>query len=134
MEKMEELCEKVATLKTRVAELEGEAKRLKAEYAVLEEKVCDRFMEEGITSTKVAGLGSFSMQTRRFFSIKKEVADDVVAAFKEHYPDLVKETVNGQTLSAFCREMEDNETFDTLSDTIKNGLNRNARRVISYRR
>jgi len=121
-----------AAIKTRVEGREEENKKDGKELKELDEAILLKFDNEGVSSMKVPGLGNFISQERTFASIKGDMKDEAIVAFEEHYPDLVKKTINSQTLGAFVREARKQGT--TLPENITKCVNEYNTRFIMWRR
>ena len=121
-----------AAIVTRMEGREEENKKDKKELDALDEAVLLRFDNDGVTGVKVPGLGNFSGQRRTFANIKGDMKEEGIRAFKEHYPDMVKETINSNTLGAFVREAE--KTGQELPESITKCVNVYVKRFITWRR
>lgn len=99
--------------------LEDQVKGLTAEIAELDARLSDEMLEAGLESFARNGR-TFYLSTKTFASPKAGMSDELIIALKEHGSgDLVKESVNSSTLSAFVREMKENigdELPDWLTD------------------
>ena len=118
-----------------VVELEAteeRAKELKKEVANMDNILYEKFVEEGVSSLKVPGLGSFSTRETEYYSIVGEKKEATIAAFKRDFPDLVYETVNANKLSAFMREAK--KEGSELPQDILDGTTSYTKRIISWRR
>lgn len=93
-----------AELATRVDEKEADFEELKKELKAMDKSLMEMYAIEGVTSLKVPGIGTFTHMTRDNAKILPEKKAEAMAKLKLLYPDLVKETVNGNTFSAFVRQ------------------------------
>ena len=105
---LNELLEKRAATVREKESLDEKVDGLKAEIKTLDEAVLARFDAEGMFSTKIPGLGTFSATERVWASIPKDQKEFAIAQFKAHFPDLVVESINAQTLSAFMKDAKAN--------------------------
>ncbi len=81
----------------------------KKAYAAIEAQVAEAMGAGGQTMLKAGGR-YVSMQTTHRWSVPKDNRDAVVALFKTHKPDIVKETVHPATLNKLA---EENRTAET---------------------
>lgn len=87
--------------------LENAVKGLTAEITDLDARLSDAMLEAGLDSFSGNGR-TFYLSTKTFASPKAGMSDELISALREHGSgDLVKETVNSSTLSAFVREMKE---------------------------
>lgn len=99
------LADELAGLKERKKELENTLKEVNARIATVEETLSTMMLEEEVQSFNRNGK-TFYVQTKTFASAVPERKQDLFAWLKDHgYGDMVTETVNHNTLSAFVREM-----------------------------
>lgn len=75
------------------------------ELDTFDESLDLEFLNEGVTSVKVEDLGTLTRIEKVRASILKERKEEGMAAFKQHYPDMVTEVINANTLSAFVSDM-----------------------------
>lgn len=106
---IQEMLEEYALWDELSAELENAKKEADKKRETVETAVMLHFENEGMSSAKVAGLGTFSMTSMTRASIKTELKEKAIAAMKLHYPDMVQETVNAQTLSGFVNNSLKNQ-------------------------
>jgi hypothetical protein len=99
-----DLVKKYAELEDRAEEQKAKLKAINDAWAEVETKLLEAMAEEGIKSTKLEGLGRFSLVTKNYLS--------VTAANKPSFFDylkasgngaLLKEDVNPKTLTAFLK-------------------------------
>ncbi len=82
-------------------ELEDKVKEVGAEVEELDRQLSDAMAEVECSSFSHGG-STFYLNYRLFASLKAGMNDDMIAAFKEHgFGDIVKETVNANTLASF---------------------------------
>lgn len=98
---IEDYLREYARLDSEETRLEEARKQEAAKRDAVEKQIVEKYNMEGMTSSKVAGLGTFSMSTMTRASIKEDQKEAAIRLMKEHFPDLVKETINSQTLSGF---------------------------------
>lgn len=85
-------------------ELEDKVKEIGAEVEELDRQLSDAMTEVECSSFSHGG-STFYLNFRLFASPKAGMNDDMIAAFKEHgFGDIVKETINANTLASFCKE------------------------------
>lgn len=100
----QEMAQQVADAKEKADSLEAEWKASKKDRDQKEEAFINHLIEEGMASTKISGLGTFTRQSQDYYSVRKETKEETMAAMKEFQPELVQETINANTLSGFMRE------------------------------
>lgn len=105
----EQKLQEYAFWETLVVELETEMKEAAKQRDTVEVAIMEHFTNEGMTSAKVPGLGTFSKTSSVRASIKADMKEKGLAAFKEFYPDMVQETINAQTLSGFVNNSQKND-------------------------
>lgn len=99
-----ELTKEIVALDAKVKEMEQVVKDLKAERANVEAMLLEAWAVEGIDQLKVDGRTVFTQSTTRA-NIKKN--PEAFEAFAAHgAPDLIKETINANSLAAWVRERE----------------------------
>ncbi|WP_026486701.1 gp33 family protein [Caldanaerobius polysaccharolyticus] len=105
-----ELAEKLKSLRERKKALEEEAKNLSHEIEETEAELTSRMIESEMQSFQKAGT-LFYLNTKVFASPIPEKKQQLFQALKDNgYGDLVYETVNSNSLSAFVKEqIEQNE-------------------------
>jgi len=132
MAKVSEILTERSKVVMRLDEIAEEEKKLRAELQAIDEAVIAGFDADGVTSVRVPELGTFVLSKRVYASILPERRTDAMALFKAHFPDLVQETVNGNTLSAFWRSAADSgqEIPKDLADCIKESV----QRIVQWRR
>lgn len=123
---LEEMLRERARLKALHEEKEAEAAAVKKEMTDVDAAIFARFEAEGIASTKVPGVGNFIMMERMNASVVDERKGDYIERFKRHFPDLVQETINGNTLSAFVRDARknDRELPPEIEECVKTSVTR----------
>ena len=104
----------------------------KKELAAMDEGVIAKFEAEGMTNCKVADLGTFTMKSRTYWSMKAATKEETMTALRKEYPELVKETVSAQTLSGFMNEARKQGT--TLSKEITEGVSGYDKKTVSWNR
>lgn len=105
---LEEMLTERARFVTRMEAREAENEKDKGEVKALDDAIMAKYDAEGMTSIKIPGLGSFILSERTFASIPPEKKEAAIPAFKRHFPELVQEVINAQTLGAFVREARKN--------------------------
>lgn len=98
---IEDYLREYARLDLEETRLEEARKALAAQRDTIEKQIVEKYTMEGMSSSRVAGLGTFSMSTMTRASIKEDQKETAIRLMKTYYPDMVKETVNAQTLSGF---------------------------------
>ncbi len=123
---MREMLVERARLKTLYEEKEEELKDIKKEMNDVDVAAFAKFEAEGITSSKVPGVGNFIMMERINASVPDEMKAVYIERFKKHFPDLVQETINGNTLSAFYRDAKKNsrELPAEIEECLKSSVTR----------
>lgn len=101
LETIEDYVREYARLDEESVRLEEAKKEANRKRETVEQQIVERYTMEGMTSTKISGLGSFILTTMNAPSIPDDKKDAAIAAFKKYYPDMVKETVHPQTLKGF---------------------------------
>ena|SRR5690606_27570624 len=106
------LADELAGLKERKKELEDTLKEVNARIATVEEILSTRMLEEEVQSFNRNGK-TFYVQTKTFASAVPERKHELFAWLKDHgFGDMVTETVNANTLSAWVREqLEESESL-----------------------
>jgi hypothetical protein len=121
-----------ARLDALAVEQEKQFKATSAKRDVIEAQVIEKYAMEGVSSLKIEGLGSFPMTTMTRASIKADQSEAGIALMKKYYPDLVKETVNAQTLSGFVSNAIKNQ--QELPADLMEKLNVFKKQYISWRK
>ena len=89
-------------------DLDEQLKALKAKLKTLEDAALEYLAEEGITSVKMNG-STVYMSTSTYASLSDD-KDAAMVALKEHgIGDLVKESVNSNSLASWVREQRETE-------------------------
>ena len=101
---LNEMLEERAKLVREREALDEKVDEKKKEVKTLDEAVLAKFDAEGTSSVKIPGLGTFGSTERTYASILAEKKEQAMPLFKKHFPDLVTESVNSQTLAAFMKE------------------------------
>lgn|SRR5690606_18351527 len=100
-----QLADRLADLKRRKKELEDELKEVNAKIAKTDEELSTIMLEEELQSFNRNGQ-TFYVNTKTYASAVPNKKRELFAWLKDHgYGDMVTETVNANTLSAFVREM-----------------------------
>jgi predicted nucleic acid-binding Zn-ribbon protein len=100
-----QLADELAELKNRKKELENELKAVNAKIAKTDEELSMKMLEEELQSFNRNGK-TFYVQTKTFAAVVPDRKPELFTWLKNHgYGDMVTETVNANTLSAFVREM-----------------------------
>lgn len=107
-----ELADELAGLKERKKELEDMLKEVNERIATVEEILSTRMLEEELQSFNRNGK-TFYVQTKTFASAVPERKAELFQWLKDHgFGDMVTETVNANTLSAWVREqLEESESL-----------------------
>jgi hypothetical protein len=87
--------------------LEGEVKKLATELSIIEDRLVDEFAKAGIQNVKTAKGQTIYLNREVFAKMVGDAAKGRTALRRAGLGDFVKETVNAQTLRAYCREMEE---------------------------
>jgi hypothetical protein len=132
MANLEELLRERAALVTEIEEFEKRVEDKKRVLKGLDDGIMAKFDAEGVSSTKIPGLGSFILQTRYYASIPEDRKDVGIAVIKKHYPSLVKESVNSQTLSAWWNEFK--KSGETVPQEIVDVIKESMTRFLQWRR
>lgn len=104
-------------------DLENQVKEVNAEIEELDRQLSDAMAEAECPNFAHSG-STFYLNTRLFASPKAGMAENMITALKEHgYGDIVRETVNSQTLASFCKEQialsgEREELPDWLAEVV----------------
>lgn len=106
------LADELAELKDRKKALDDELKAVNARIAEVEEQLASKMVEEEIQSFQRSGK-TFYVTTKVFASAVPERKVELFAWLKDHgFGDMVTETVNANTLSAWVREqLEESESL-----------------------
>lgn len=128
---IEDMLSEHAVLKEKIEDLDSKKKEAQKELDTINEGIVSRFESEGIMSSKT-GKGSFIMSTRNRYSIRSEVKQEVLEAFKQHFPDLVTNAIHHRTLDSFMKEAE--EAGQVLPQEIQQGIKCWAQKIISWKR
>lgn len=100
-----QLADQLADLKRRKKELEDKLKEVNAMIAKTDEELSTIMLEEELQSFNRNGQ-TFYVNTKTYASAVPDKKHELFAWLKNHgYGDMVTETVNANTLSAFVREM-----------------------------
>ncbi len=85
-------------------DLESQVKKVNAEIEQLDRQLSDAMAEAECPNFAHSG-STFYLNTRLYASPKSGMAEELISALKEHgYGDIVRETVNAQTLASFYKE------------------------------
>jgi hypothetical protein len=106
---LNEMLTEYARLDSESCRLEEEKKKTDKERDTVELAIMEQYTNDGITSSRVSGLGSFVKTTMTRASIKADKKSEAIERFKKHFPDLVQETINAQTLSGFVSSSKKND-------------------------
>ena len=100
-----QLADQLAALKQRKRELEDELKEVNAKIGRVDQELSNLMLEEELQSFNRNGQ-TFYVNTKTFASAIPDKKQELFAWLKENgYGDMITETVNHNTLSAFVREM-----------------------------
>lgn len=112
MEDMFTLADELAELKDRKKVLDDELKAINTRIAEVEEELANKMLTEEIQSFQRSGK-TFYVTTKVFASAVPERKAKLFAWLKENgFGDMVTETVNANTLSAWVREqLEESESL-----------------------
>lgn len=110
MDNIFDLADKLKELKQKAKELKDEEKRISEETEKVEQEMAAAMVEEEIQNFS-RGCTLFYLNTKTYASANPEKKQELFTALKEQgYGDLVYETVNSNSLSAFVKEqIEQNE-------------------------
>lgn len=99
------LADELAELRDRKKALDEELKNVNTRIAEVEEELANKMLNEEIQSFQRSGR-TFYVTTKIFANAVPERKSELFTWLKENgYGDMVTETVNHNTLSAFVREM-----------------------------
>ena len=119
-EKIFDLAEQLLALRADKEHLEERLEKLKKYIEEVEYKLSDAMALEEVRNFTRAGM-TFYLTTKTYASAVKDIKDDLYSALNERgFGDLVYQTVNANSLSAFVRE-QIAENNNTLPDWL-NGL------------
>ena len=98
------LADELAELKDRKKALDNELKAVNARITEVEEQLASKMVEEEIQSFQRSGR-TFYVTTKVFANVVPDRKTELFTWLKENgFGDMVQETVNSQTLSAWVRE------------------------------
>ena len=102
------MSDKLARLKEVKEMMERDLKDVKATIEQVESELVEVMVNEEISSFK-RNDKTFYLVTKKHASIRADQKDEAIEWFKEspEYCDLVKETINAQTLAAWVRERDE---------------------------
>jgi len=132
MSNMDGVLTQYVDLRKKIEAAEEMLKRDKQELETVVEALLARFDGEGVSSVKVPDLGNFIVTERTYASILAERKEDGIRLMKQHYPDLVQETVNSSTLGAFVAEAKKNQV--EIPAELAACINAAVKRGIQWRR
>ena len=92
-------------LREQKLEIEASLKKTNAQLAAAEEAALEYMAGEGLTSMRVDDKTVYQQKTH-YASLKADKAAAIAAIKASGLTDMVQETVNAQTLSAWVREQE----------------------------
>ena len=96
-----DLADELKTKKQLKKDLE---EKMKTEIEQLDQRLSDAMAEVECPNFAHGG-STFYLNTRLYASPKSGMAEDMIQALKAHgFGDIVKETVNANTLASFCKE------------------------------
>ena len=105
-----ELADQLKALYDQKKELEAELKQINAEIRATEKPLSDLMERTETTNFTHAGT-TFYVRTHITASPLEGLQDDLYAAIRsEGHGDMIRETINSSTLSAFVKEQMDEET------------------------
>jgi len=85
-------------------DLEEQVKAVNGEIEQLDQQLSDAMAEVECPNFAHGG-STFYLNTRLYASPKSGMAEDMIQALRAHgFGDIVKETVNANTLASFCKE------------------------------
>lgn len=114
------LADKLRDLKLKKTQFESHVKEINAEIRNTEEQLYSDMMTEELQSFKKDGT-LFYLSFKTYASPTAKMRERLCQTLKDNgYGDIVKETVNSNTLSAFVKEQEE-ENNDELPEWL-NGL------------
>lgn len=132
LETVEDFVREYAKADEFATRLDEAAKDAKRKRETIEMQVIEKYTMEGMTSVRIAGMGSFVLTSMTRASIKEDAKAQALALFKEHFPDLVTETVNAQTLSGFVGRSQ-KDGID-LPEALMNCLNIFKKQYLSWKK
>ena len=95
---------KLHELKTKKEELQANLSELEKQLKSVESDLVSTLQEQGMNRVDVAGIGSFSLTTRRFFQIENR---DELIDFLHKNGDEDLLTVNHNTLNSYAKELKE---------------------------
>lgn len=99
-----DLADQLKAKKQLKKELEEKVKSVNSEIERLDRELSDAMAEVECPNFAHGG-STFYLNSRLYASPKAGMAEDMIQALKTHgFGDIVKETVNAQTLASFCKE------------------------------
>ena len=93
-------------LSDEIKEKEDEVEVLKAQRAKLQAAIVEDFAQEGIDSVRMDGRKVYLRRDLRANVLSEKVEDAAKAFRLAGYGDMVRDSINANTLSAFVRENE----------------------------
>lgn len=98
------LADELKSKKKLKKELEDQVDAVNAEITRLDRELSDAMAEVECPNFAHGG-STFYLNSRLYASPKAGMGEDMIQALKAHgFGDIVKETVNAQTLASFCKE------------------------------
>lgn len=127
------LADQLKAAKAEKKDLEAQTKELNGKIEMLDAKLSEAMTDSEVEKFTRNG-STFYLNTKLYASPKAGAKDELIAALKENgFSDLVKETVNANTLNSFCKEqMEENE--DELPDWLEPVLNTFEKTTVGIRK
>lgn len=127
------LADQLKEAKQEKKDLESQTKELTGKIEILDAQLSQAMTDAEVEKFTRNG-STFYLNTKLFASAKAGNKDELIAALKANgYGDLVKETVNSNTLNSFCKEqMEANE--DELPDWLEPVLNTFEKTTVGIRK
>jgi hypothetical protein len=113
------LVRRYKALKEQQAISEAEAKAMKDEAEIIEEQLIEQFSEAGVQNLNVDGKTVYLHRSIYAQRLPDKTAEDVIAALEAAGAgDLVKPTVNANTLSAYVRELTEDDDAPGLPPAV----------------
>lgn len=127
------LADQLKTAKQEKKDLEAQVKETNGKIEMLDAKLSEAMTDSEVEKFTRNG-STFYLNTKLYASPKAGAKDELIAALKQNgFGDLVKETVNSNTLNSFCKEqMEENE--DELPDWLEPVLNTFEKTTVGIRK
>ena len=119
-QKISQLAKQYREIEAKHEEQSARLKELSAEWQAIENKLLEAFVEEGVNSVKLEGLGNFILNTKNYLSVTAGNKEQYFEYLKASGNDgLLKLDVNPKTNGAFL----DTHLLTLMSEYAAEGLN-----------